>query len=744
MGETVDSGQMLVELSPIEYCRKRLRHGEHDSEQFTGRSGKLRQVDETLYTGLNDNDVDILLDGDLYLDRLGLVSATLSPDSMVWHHPDNKDKSEISIFCCLGPRITSESPSHLLLSEIYAVELLGTGSLSHCWTRVPLNCLTGTTIQVTKMHHFVVHSFQRSASQKGTWIPKSYVFGHPDLDVCRRWTQQIGWLLERDMKRPRKLLVIISPYSGKKKAEKTWEKVSPLFHLAGVNTQVLKTERARHAFDIIEKITDKELQALDGIVVVGGDGLFNEVLNGLVLQRHKVKYLPQPQDITDTLSGNSNFMNESEGQAKVNQRQKKQLVAHTELSSVPTPVAADLHPLLEDSTTLVSENSDFIKSSLNSGYSSEFASSTNNYDISGASEHSDRTNNAISNERFLNSVKFEEGGFILPSLTGASCKAAAGPKIEHAEMESDTSMLLPNLHFRLGIIPAGSTDSIVVSTTGSRDPITSALHIILGDSGALDVVRVTGWKSRSSSIKEEPRVRYAASFAGYGFYGDVIRESEGHRWMGPMRYDYAGTKVFMQHKSYEAQVSYLELPGGTMDLLSTQNGAGKEIASDISKNAKLSYMIRCCVNCAVCSKGRDCSNLDERPVSTIPVSQTPRWQSVRGRFLSVGAAVLSCRNDKAPDGVAAHAHLADGLLDLILIKDCSRPAYLWHLIQLTRKGANPLDLSFIEHHKTTQFTFISYGKESIWNVDGELFPAHQLSARVFRGLVNIFARGPEV
>lgn len=34
----------------------------------------------------------------------------------------------------------------------------------------------------------------------------------------------------------------------------------------------------------------------------------------------------------------------------------------------------------------------------------------------------------------------------------------------------------------------------------------------------------------------------------YGFYGDVITESEKYRWMGPKRYDYAGTRVFLKHR----------------------------------------------------------------------------------------------------------------------------------------------------------------------------------------------------
>jgi hypothetical protein len=34
----------------------------------------------------------------------------------------------------------------------------------------------------------------------------------------------------------------------------------------------------------------------------------------------------------------------------------------------------------------------------------------------------------------------------------------------------------------------------------------------------------------------------------YGFYGEVIRESEKYRWMGPARYDFSGTMVFLKHR----------------------------------------------------------------------------------------------------------------------------------------------------------------------------------------------------
>lgn len=34
----------------------------------------------------------------------------------------------------------------------------------------------------------------------------------------------------------------------------------------------------------------------------------------------------------------------------------------------------------------------------------------------------------------------------------------------------------------------------------------------------------------------------------YGYFGDIIRESEDLRWIGPKRYDFAGIKRFMVNK----------------------------------------------------------------------------------------------------------------------------------------------------------------------------------------------------
>lgn len=35
-------------------------------------------------------------------------------------------------------------------------------------------------------------------------------------------------------------------------------------------------------------------------------------------------------------------------------------------------------------------------------------------------------------------------------------------------------------------------------------------------------------------------LRYSVSLLGYGFYGDVLTDSERKRWLGPARYDLSG------------------------------------------------------------------------------------------------------------------------------------------------------------------------------------------------------------
>ena len=70
-----------------------------------------------------------------------------------------------------------------------------------------------------------------------------------------------------------------------------------------------------------------------------------------------------------------------------------------------------------------------------------------------------------------------------------------------------------------GLIPAGSTNTIVWSVNGNACLTTCALRVILGESTDMDMgaVHRTG----------KPTV-YMTNFLGYGFFGDVMKHSEGY------------------------------------------------------------------------------------------------------------------------------------------------------------------------------------------------------------------------
>ncbi|KAF2946170.1 ceramide kinase [Oryza sativa Japonica Group] len=600
----------------------------------------------------------------LFLDGVGEVTVAVGDDGLSFQPLHQEVSSSCWSSIIMQPKLESK----LKFSDVYAVELLEVGPVCEPWN-------ARATVQGkinTEMNRFVIHTVTRPRKRPSPWVPCEYIFGHKDQQTCKTWVEHIKTCINKEQDRPKSLMVFVHPLCGKGRGCKNWETVAPLFERAKVKTKVIVTQRAGHAYDTLASLSDKDLKKFDGVIAVGGDGLFNEILNGLLSTRHTNSYPPTPE-------GFGYFRNNMKCQEH--------------------------------------RNNDLSNSELTGDDANAISGSSNTPD-----DH----------EPLLSTTRSTGLDISSSDSSDEPCNGDQVPLVS-----------FPNNWFRLGIIPSGSTDAIVLSTTGERDPVTSALLIILGRRISLDIAQVVRWKS-SPSAEVSPTVRYAASFAGYGFYGEVIRESEKYRWMGPARYDFSGTMVFLKHRSYEAKVAFLE-NGNTHSLTaSAENNANGVQTLQYHQNRHRKTICR--TNCLIC-KGTSTSEQnseDENPDSSRTACETPKWVWSKGRFLSVGAAVISCRNERAPDGLVADAHLSDGFLHLLLIRDCPLPFYLWHLTQFTKKGSDPLSFKFVEHHKTQAFTFISSHDESVWNLDGELLQACEVSVQAFRGLVNLFASGPEV
>ncbi|KAG9339067.1 hypothetical protein JZ751_024095 [Albula glossodonta] len=69
------------------------------------------------------------------------------------------------------------------------------------------------------------------------------------------------------------------------------------------------------------------------------------------------------------------------------------------------------------------------------------------------------------------------------------------------------------------------------------------------------------------------------------------------------------------------------------------------------------------------------------------------WRMIRGKFLAINAASMSCACPRSPKGLSPAAHLADGTTDLILVRKCSRINFLRHLLRHTTKDDQVQPLS---------------------------------------------------
>jgi len=79
----------------------------------------------------------------------------------------------------------------------------------------------------------------------------------------------------------KKYLVLVNPMSGPKRngVDLATKTVEPMLDEAGIEAEICVTTHANHAFELAS--SDKDLARYDALILVGGDGIVHEVLNGI-------------------------------------------------------------------------------------------------------------------------------------------------------------------------------------------------------------------------------------------------------------------------------------------------------------------------------------------------------------------------------------------------------------------------------------------------------------------------------
>lgn len=117
---------------------------------------------------------------------------------------------------------------------------------------------------------------------------------------------------------------------------------------------------------------------------------------------------------------------------------------------------------------------------------------------------------------------------------------------------------------------------------------------------------------------------------------------------------------------------------------------------------------------------------------------------IKGRFLAVNCATMSCRCEKSKKGMSPSGHLGNGCCDLILVSECSRINYLRFLMRTGFLNTSAFDLPFVDVYRVRAFEYYPLeGETSAWNCDGEIISQPSLRVKIHCQLLPVFGAGRE-
>ena len=158
------------------------------------------------------------------------------------------------------------------------------------WMCVPLAEIFYAKTNASRKNVCLIYTFGRTRYQKAEWYPKllRVCFQTPkEQEDCTVLLQKL--ITEDSHSRPRRLLFILNPVSGSGKALNMYHgTIKPFFTIAGTECTMVETVPAgmganARFLELLNQLKyeyedNKEL-TFDGVVAIGGDGVFYEMVN---------------------------------------------------------------------------------------------------------------------------------------------------------------------------------------------------------------------------------------------------------------------------------------------------------------------------------------------------------------------------------------------------------------------------------------------------------------------------------
>ncbi|KAL3869163.1 hypothetical protein ACJMK2_041874 [Sinanodonta woodiana] len=219
----------------------------------------------------------------------------------------------------------------------------------------------------------------------------------------------------------------------------------------------------------------------------------------------------------------------------------------------------------------------------------------------------------------------------------------------------------------IGIIPAGSGNMLVQYLHGTIDVETSVIKIILGDHLLSNAVSVHQGRTLSS---------YAGLIVDFGLCGDMMKDCEKFRWLGPKRYNIVPLGTILKRKSVNVEVEFIPEESNKAKAIHKSRKFARQMSLPASRLQFEKAVLR----------------LNSTPEFA---EDQKCWFKVTGNVYGIDSYVVT---QKEKDGNLV-PYFGDGVLHVWLTDKCSLSSHVSQLSLLQQLKPRCWDFKFIRHFR---------------------------------------------